>query len=596
MKGSGVTAGTRVATWLLLTLAVEAAHGAPAEPAFRDIADRAGLDFMHFTGMSGKLYFVEHMGGSVAVLDYDQDGDLDVYLGQGHPLDDVPPEETTFPPRHPLPLSDRLYRNDSVIGEDGQPVLQFTDITDSSGLRAYGYSMGVAVADYDNDGLPDLYITNHLANQLWRNRGDGTFEDVTERTGTDDRRWSVPASFFDYDGDGHLDLYVGNYVEFSVATHKYCASPTGQHDYCGPRAYPPAPNRLLHNRGDGTFEDVSEQSGILGKPGNTLGTVAADMNGDGLVDLYVANDQMENEMLVNQGDGTFIDDAILSGTAVDAMGQPQASMGVMAADLNGDGYVDLFMSHLLREMNTLYLNDGQGLFTDATRGSGLGRASWNFTGFGMAVCDYDGDGFLDIYQANGAVKRIEDQLRENDPHPMRETNLLFRGLGGGRFEEVPAEAREDPIHFDVSRGVAVGDLDNDGDPDLVIANNAGPVRLLLNQRRPGPDWLGLQFVDSDGRRDQPGTRVVHFAAKGVEKWRVVHTDGSYAAANDPRVLFAQGRAADGAEADGSDAQRVRVLWPDHFAQELWVELSGRYLTVWRGSGSGTSVGGGSGMP
>jgi len=585
MSRTGATAAIPVSIGLGLAVAAGVAFGAAAEPAFRDVAAQVGLDFQHFTGMSGKLYFVEHMGGSVAVFDYDQDGDLDIYLGQGHPLDDIPPEETTFPPRHPQPLSDRLFRNDLVVGEDGQPRLQFIDVTESSGLQAYGYSMGVAVADYDNDGLPDLYITNHLSNQLWRNRGDGTFEDVTAQTGVDDRRWSVPASFFDYDGDGHLDLYVGNYVEFRVATHKYCAAPTGQHDYCGPRAYPPAPNRLFHNRGDGTFENVSEQSGILGKPRNTLGTVAADMNGDGLLDLYVANDQVENEMLVNQGDGTFIDDAILSGTAVDAMGQPQASMGVMAADLNGDGYVDLFMSHLLREMNTLYLNDGFGLFTDATRGSGLGRASWNFTGFGMAIFDYDGDGVLDLYVANGAVKRIEAQLREGDPHPMRESNLLFRGLGGGRFEEVPDDAREDPVYFDVSRGVAVGDLDNDGDPDLVIANNAGPVRLLLNQRRPGADWLGLQFVNPDGRRDQPGTRVVHFAADGTENWRIVHTDGSYAAAIDPRVRFAVIQAEGSAEGESPAPARIRVIWPDGFTQEVSVASSGRYVTVWRRSGS-----------
>jgi len=574
----------KVWIWLGLVIVAGAVFGVPVEPAFRDVAEAVGLDFHHFTGMNGKLYFAEHMGGAVALFDFDNDGDLDVYLGQGHVLDDTPPEETVFPPHHPLPLGDRLYRNDLEVGEDGKAVLRFTDVTEASGLKAYGYSQGVAVADYDKDGFVDLYITNLVSNQLWRNRGDQTFEEVTAKTGTDDRRWSLPAVFFDYDGDSHLDLYVGNYVEFGVATHKYCASPTGVHDYCGPRAYPPAPNRLLHNRGDGTFEDVSEQSGILGAPGNTLGLVAADLNGDGLTDLYVANDQMENEMLINQGDGTFIDDALLSGTAVDAMGQPQASMGVVAADLNGDGFVDLFMTHLFREMNTVYLNDGQGLFNDATRTSGLGRASWNSTGFGTAPMDYDGDGILDLYVANGAVQRVEAQMREGEPHPLRETNLLFRGLGGARFEEVPAEAREDPIYSDVSRGMAMGDLDNDGDPDLVIVNNAGPVRLLLILRQRTDDWVGLRLVNGDGKRYLLGTRVGLRAADGSTRWQWVHTDGSYAAANDPRVLYAL---RPGEAKEGEKDQRVarfHVIWPDGLEEEFSTVPVGGYTTLRQGSG------------
>ena len=582
MAPSRIAGRTAMATLLALSLTGITA-GAEDQAAFEEVAAELGLVFEHFNGMTGKLYAAEHMGPAVALVDFDNDGDLDVYLGQGRMIDDLPPERAIIPPRYELPLTDRLYRNDLEVSADGSRRLRFTDVTVASGLRATGYNMGVATGDFDRDGWIDLYVTNLGSNHLLRNRGDGTFEDVTTKAGADDARLSVAASFFDYDGDGWLDLFVGNYNDFRPSIHKQCFMPQGSLDYCGPLAYAAEPDRLLRNRGDGSFEDVTARAGLADVSATALGSVAADFNGDGRPDLYVANDLMANHLWINQGDGRFVDDALIMGTALDGYGKPQASMGVVAGDLNGDGHIDLFMSHLVREMNTLYLGDGQGMFVDASEQSRLGAPSFAYTGFGTVMLDDNGDGLQDLYVVNGAVHRIAEQLAQGDRHPMRQRNQLFRGQGDGTFVEVPDAQRETPVHVEVSRGLAVGDLDNDGDPDLVLTNNAGPARLLLNRQQRGDSWIGLRLTDRGGKSDALGARAAVIDASSTPSWKRVHTDGSYAGASDSRLLFVL------AEGAGSEI-RVRVQWPDG-NEELFVGLgSGRYHTLEAGAGRAPAAG------
>jgi len=558
---------------LAATALVEPLAAEEGVPAFVDRAAELGVDFVHDNGMTGELYFAENMGGGAALFDADGDGDLDLYLGQGHRL--APAGDASAPGPEPM---DRLYRNDLDAGE-----LRFTDITEASGLDARGYGMGVTVGDIDNDGDPDLYILNLGPNELWRNDSEPgaiRFTNVTAGSNTADPRWSAGASFFDLDGDGLLDLFVGNYVEFRVAIHKTCSSPQGLLDYCGPKAYRDEPNRVLRNRGGGVFEDWTFRLGIGDLRRPTLGTVATDLNSDGTTDIYAANDQSPNALLLNQRGTALVDDAVLAGAAVDAEGQPEASMGVLAEDFNGDGLVDLFMTHLQHQTNTLYVNEGDGLWDDRTRRSGLGQPSFVYTGFGAAAMDHDLDGVLDIYVANGAVKRIEEQVRTGDPHPLREPNQLFRGLGGGRFEEVPDF--EQPAVEEVSRGVARGDLDNDGDPDLVVVNNGGPVRVLINERGPDDrDWLGVDLRLPPAGEALLGRRALGAWLGIVEAgeahgWRRFHTDGSYASANDPRVIVVS--------PTGTSPTLV-ARWPDGATETFPVQVSGRYVTLVRGEGS-----------
>jgi hypothetical protein len=524
-------------------------------PLFVDATDAVGLDFHYFNGLSGEYYFVEMTGGGGALFDLDNDGDLDLYLVQGHMLG---PGKTVadalLPPRGNArePFTDRLYRNDLV--ETGQ--LRFTDLTADAGIPAGGYGMGVASGDFDNDGFTDLYVTNFGPNRLLRNQGDGTFRDVTAASGTDDPRWSVPAVFFDLDRDGFLDLYVGNYVDFTLATHKICPDASGAPDYCGPLAYQPEPDRLLRNRGDGTFEDITGRAGPGSRPGSTLGAVAADFNGDGWPDLYLTNDQIPNELWIHQGDAqnpTFQEEALLAGSAVNRAGQPEASMGVDAADVDNDGDEDLFMAHLARETNTLYRNDGHGLFEDTTAEAGLGTPSWNYTGFGTAFLDYDRDGWLDVAVVNGAVKVQADQVQAGEVYPLKQSDQLYHNRGDGTFEDVTSQAGPAFARLAVSRGVAVGDVDNDGDPDLLVINNDGAARLLLNQA-PGGHWVGFRVVGTPGQRDLLGAQVRLTLPGGRVLQRQVKTAGSYTSAHDPRVLFGLG--------DATAVEKVTVLWPD----------------------------------
>jgi len=540
---------------------------------FEDATEEAGLDFTHVNGMSGEMYFNEMVGAGVALFDYDNDGDLDVYLVQGHILGpDVEQGDASFEPGLQGPLRDRLYRNDTETAPRGS--MQLTDVTETSGIDARGYGMGVAAGDYDNDGWVDLYVLNYGPNQLWRNNGDGTFTDVTARAGADDARWSVSGSFLDYDRDGWLDLYIGNYVNYSVANNVECFN--NIRTYCGPDGFVPVPDRLFRNRGDGTFEDTTAASQIGREYGPALGVSTADLDGNGWIDIYVANDLSENRSWMNQGDGTFVNTAQFNGSAYNDVGDAEASMGVDAGDFDGDGDDDLFVSHLITQTNTLYVNDGNGLFEDRSTRTGLGPPSLAFTGFGTAWFDYDNDGWLDIFVANGAVDLIPRLVQAGDPYPLHQTNQLFRNLGGGRFTEVSSSSGPVFELSEVSRGSAFGDIDNDGDVDIVLTNNNGPARLLLNAVGNQQHWVGLRLVDPATNRDMLGTRVAVIPVGGTPSWRRVRSDGSYASANDPRVLFGLGT--------NSEIEGVQAIWPDG-TLETWTSVqTDQWVTLSRGTG------------
>ena len=556
-----------VFAWALL-IGLSSVAGAPAAPIYEDVAAAAGVDFVHFNGMTGQTWFPEMMGAGAALLDYDGDGDLDLYLVQGALLGPDPdPAAALVKPAHEL-LIDRLYRNDSAGAK-----LRFTDVSTAAGLGvATGYGMGVSVGDINNDGRPDLYLSNFGHNQLLVNRGDGTFEDRTAAAGVGDDRWSITAVFLDYDRDGWQDLYVVNYVNFSFTNVRTCRTHYDAPDYCSPQSYEPVSDRLFRNRGDGTFEDVSSRTGIGSAEGPGLGAVAGDFNGDHWVDLYVANDGAANFLWINDQGKRFSDEALLAGVAVNMAGTPEASMGVDAGDFDGDGDLDLFMTHLDRQTNTLYVNDGQGWFTDRTGTSVLGKSSFAYTGFGTLWFDYDNDGWLDLMSANGAVVKIEAQDKAGDPLPLKQSNQLWRNRGDGDFEEVSGSAGPAFALPTVSRGAAFGDLDNDGDTDIVVTNNAGPAQVLINRRGQDAHWIGLRLTAADGAQDIPGARAeIRLGDRLLV--RRVRTDGSYASASDSRLLFGLGA--------HDEPVTVRVVYPDGESRTIPDLAPDRYYNLRR---------------
>jgi hypothetical protein len=556
---------------------------------FVDRAEASGLAFTHINGMEGKFYYAEIIAPGAAMLDYDNDGDLDVYLVQGQALSSSAGLENKTRPTLSGELKGRLFRNDLRVNSDGTRALHFTDVTEASGIASRGYGMGVAAGDFNNDGCVDLYLTMLGPNQLFRNNCNGTYTDVSTQSRTDDPSWTVSAAFLDYDRDGWLDLFVGNYLSWRAESSTPCFSASGRPDYCSPDVYQPQPSRLLHNDRDGTFTDVTAASGIAREFGPALGVSTADFNGDGWIDFYVANDGQPNLLWINQRNGTFKNTGLLSGTALSSHGRAKAGMGVDAGDVDNDGDEDIFVTNLTGEGNDLYVNDGSGLFEEQSARSGLGPASRGFTGFGTAWFDFDNDGWLDTLTVNGAVQTIEALRRENDPLPLHQRKLLFRNpgrdhSGTGRFEDVTARGGSAFDLSEVGRGAAFGDIDNDGDVDVLVANNNGNPRLLINELGSRNHWIGLRLVGAgqavvsgfSRTRDMLGARVGLVREDGSTSWRRARSDGSYASANDPRVLVGLGQS--------TVAPRVRVVWPSGTTEE-WesVEID-RYTTLREGGG------------
>jgi hypothetical protein len=563
------------------TAASSSSGGNPDSEWFTDRAKESGLDFVHVNGMSGRFYLAEILAPGVALFDYDNDGDLDVYLVQGHTLEltNLPTSQVTNLPTNQFTnsvLRGRLYRNDLKVGAEGR-TLRFTDVTEASGIDARGYGMGVAAGDVNNDGCVDLYLTNFGPAQMFRNNCDGTFTDVSDQSGTDHSGWSVSAAFLDFDRDGWLDLYVGNYLRYTIEGDTVCFSASGARNYCTPKTYEPLPDRLYRNRRDGTFADVSARAGIAREFGPALGIATADFDGDGWIDIYVANDGQENQLWINRRNDTFANTALLSGAALTADGKAEASMGVDAGDFDNDGDEDLFMTELTGEGANLYVNDGTGTFEDRSVSSGLGAATLPYTGFGAALIDVDNDGRLDILTVNGAVQTIQALAQAHDPFPLHQRKQLLQNIGGGKFEDVTARAGAVFQLSEVSRGAAFGDVDNDGDVDVMVGNNNGPTRLLINNVGSRAHWIGLRLTGGDRveGRDMLGARV-EILRKGVPAlMRRARADGSYASANDPRVLAGLG--------NSTERPTVRVRWPSG-REEEWTDVPiDRYTTLKEGT-------------
>jgi hypothetical protein len=538
-----------------------ATQAAPEE-LFAERAAASGLAFTHVNGATGKYYLPEVMGAGVALFDFDNDGDLDVFLVQGGALDGSGP------------ATSRLFRNDLTIAADGRRTLRFTDVTARAGVGLHGYGMGAAVGDYDNDGYLDLFVTTFGPETLYHNNGNGTFADVTKQAGVSDASWSTSAAFVDYDRDGRLDLFVANYVDFTIAANQLCSDPVGARDYCGPRAYHPVADRLYRNEGSGRFADVTEAAGISKADGAGLGVATGDYNADGWIDLYVANDATPNQLWINRHDGTFADEGLLSGSAFNAQGNPEGSMGIASGDADLDGDEDLFVTNIAGETSVLYINDGHGNFEDARARWGLARPTAAFTGFGTSFFDYDNDGWPDLLVANGGVNTVEAQ--RGQASPFRMMNQLFRNTGERRFEETSAAGGAAFSRAEVGRGAAFGDIDNDGDVDIVVTNNNGPVRLLLNQSSARNHWLEVRVTQAPGNRFGAGAWIGVERAQKPTLWRRVRSDGSYLSASDLRVHYGLGSSA------AVDA--VVVQWPDG-ARERWTGIAGdKLVTLGRGTG------------
>ena len=523
------------------------------QPWFEEVASARGLGFVHRSGHRERYLLPEIMGGGAALFDMDGDGDLDAYLVQSGSIDEPSKKGE----------GNRLFRNRG----DGV----FDDVTAGSGGQAPGYGMGVAAGDYDNDGDVDLYVTNLGSNVLLQNDGAGHFTDVTAAAGVAGGGWSTSAAFLDHDGDGDLDLFVVRYIDWSAASERQCFSLTGVPDYCSPRNYDaPTHDLLFRNQGDGTFADVTAAAGLRSAAGNGLGVVVADFDDDRRPDVVVANDGTPNHLWMNAGGGRFEERGLMSGVALDQDGRAKAGMGVHAADVDGDADEDLLIVNLDGESDSFFRNE-RSYFVDDTASVGLRTISRPLTRFGLGLVDFDNDGLLDIYEANGRVG-LQSERHSNDPYA--EPNVLLRGVAGGRFESIANGGLRDPL-VATSRAAAFGDVDNDGGIDVLIANRDAAPHLLRNVVPRRGHWLSARVLDEHGR-DAFGAEVTVTAASRAVR-RTVRAAYSYMSSNDPRVHVGLGAA--------TRVESVEVRWPGSPALETFGPFEAdRVVTIRRGSG------------
>ncbi|QDV38777.1 FG-GAP-like repeat-containing protein [Tautonia plasticadhaerens] len=530
---------------------------APSVARFEDQAESRGLAFRYDSGATDDLFIADTMGGGVGLIDFDGDGRLDVYLVNGCPL----PVD-----HHDPPAPNRLFRNQG----DGT----FADVTESAGVGGRGYGMGCAVGDIDADGDEDLFVSGFGSTVLYRNEGDGTFTDVTEAAGVRSDRWSTAAGFADLDGDGDLDLVVVTYVEADPGTAPPCTDSSGRPIHCPPGRFPAQADLLFRNDGDGTFTDVSAESGIEVPDGRGLGLAIADLDGDGRLDLFVANDAVPDFLFLNRGGLRFEEVGVAAGAAFDGAGRATASMGVVADDLDGDGLIDLYHTNFRNEPDTLLRNLGGGQFADATPGSGLEAPSLAVTGFGASAFDGDNDGILDLFVANG---HVDDQPWIEAP--MAQPPRWYAGLGGGRYATAPAGTAG--AYFDrrvVGRGSASGDLDGDGLVDLVVDHRDSPASLLRNVT-PGPGhWLGVRLIGSASGPTPVGARVsCRAGGRTIARWQTAGT--GYLSAPDRRLWFGLG--------DAGEVDELEIRWPSG-AVERHTGLAADRVVEFREAGGPTS--------
>ena len=525
---------------------------------FTSVTKEAGIHFKHYDGGRGQRYFIEPLGAGAAFLDYNNDEFQDIYLVNGA---DLPPfiEERSGrgePPRN------ALYRNNG----DGT----FTDVAIAAGVADTGYGMGCAVGDYDNDGFPDLYVTNFGANVFFRNNGDGTFTDVTTQTGTGDTRWGTSCAFVDYDNNGFLDLYVTNYVKYAIESDQVCMD-KGVRVYCDPRLYEGELDILYRNNGDGTFTDVTESAGFSGATGRGLAIAWGDYDDDGDMDVYIVNDADQNFLYRNNGDGTFTDVSLTAGVGFGEDVDAENGMGADFGDYDNNGYLDLVVTNFQDQTNTLYHNEGGGLFSDVSYTSKIGTISLPYLAWGVSFCDYDNDGYQDLFIANG---HLHENVQAFNPIGFYEQpNLLFRNNRDGTFEEVGTDSGSGMHLEKVSRGFAYSDYDNDGDLDLFVTNLKGTPDLLENRGNQNT-WLTLKLTGTHSNRDAIGAQV-KVTTGNLTQIREVRSGSSYLSQSDMRLHFGVGK--------HRRVDRVEIRWPSGLQEQLEGVEANQSLTLVEGA-------------